>query len=110
MTPPIILRAGLVKNELEETKALKTRLEAREADIRELKLSLRNKQEELGEITVRRDLTEKRIATQTREYEINSEKLQVMSEMVLYNVILIKCHFFEFDFAFLTKHHFKNMF
>uniref|UniRef100_A0A1B6C177 Dynactin subunit 1 n=1 Tax=Clastoptera arizonana TaxID=38151 RepID=A0A1B6C177_9HEMI len=74
--PPITLRASQVKSELEETKVLKSKLETREADLRELKVALRNKQEELGEIVVRKDLIEKRLTTQTREYEINSQTLQ----------------------------------
>uniref|UniRef100_A0A1B6KU69 Dynactin subunit 1 n=1 Tax=Graphocephala atropunctata TaxID=36148 RepID=A0A1B6KU69_9HEMI len=74
--PPITVRAQQVKSELEETKALRARLESREADIRELKMSLRSKQEELGELQVRKDLAEKRLANQSREDKMAIEKLE----------------------------------
>lgn len=73
---PITLRAQQVKSELEETKALRSRLEAREGDIRELKMALRSKQEELGEMGVRREFAEKRITNLTKEHELQIEKLQ----------------------------------
>lgn len=73
---PITLRAQQVKSELEETKALRSRLEARESDIRELKMALRGKQEELGEMAVRREFAEKRITNLTKEHELQVEKLQ----------------------------------
>lgn len=66
-----------MKSELEETKALRARLEAREADIRELKMAVRTKQEELGELQVRKDLAEKRLANQSREDKMAIEKLEV---------------------------------
>lgn len=77
MPAPITLRAQKVKSELEETKALRSRLETREVDIRELKMALRDKQEELGEMAVRREFAEKRITNLTKEHELQIEKLQV---------------------------------
>lgn len=82
-TPPINLRAKQVKSELEETKALRARLESREADIRELKMTLRTKQEEFGELQVRKDLAEKRLANTSREDKMANEKLEVCFKFLI---------------------------
>lgn len=52
------------------------KLEARDSDIREARLALREKQEELSEMTLRKELAEKRFATQQHEHEMNVEKLK----------------------------------
>lgn len=85
-TPPINLRAKQVKSELEETKALRARLESREADIRELKMTLRTKQEEFGELQVRKDLAEKRLANTSREDKMANEKLEVCFKFLISTV------------------------
>lgn len=41
-----------------------------------MKLALREKQEELSEMILRKDLAEKRLATQQHEHEMNVEKLK----------------------------------
>lgn len=72
-----------MKSELEETKALRARLESREADIRELKMTLRTKQEEFGELQVRKDLAEKRLANTSREDKMANEKLEVCFKFLI---------------------------
>ncbi|KAL6445510.1 hypothetical protein ACFW04_000817 [Cataglyphis niger] len=73
---PIVSRANAVRKESEETKILSRKLEARDSDIREARLALREKQEELSEMTLRKELAEKRFATQQHEHEMNVEKLK----------------------------------
>lgn len=52
------------------------KLEARDGDIREARLALREKQEELSEMTLRKELAEKRFVTQQHEHEMNVEQLK----------------------------------
>ncbi|XP_034942305.1 dynactin subunit 1-like isoform X2 [Chelonus insularis] len=73
---PIQLRAQIARKELEETKILARKLETRDVDIREIKLTLREKQEELSEMILRKELAEKRLANQQHENELTVEKLK----------------------------------
>ncbi|KAK0074734.1 hypothetical protein PV325_007895, partial [Microctonus aethiopoides] len=73
---PIQLRAHSIRKESEETKILARKLEARDADIREARLALREKQEELSEMILRKELAEKRLATQQHDHELNVDKLR----------------------------------
>ncbi|CAG9574255.1 unnamed protein product [Danaus chrysippus] len=75
-TPPIVLRAQLVKKQLEETKTLTIRLENKEADIKELKKALKAKQEELSEMQIRRELGERKLVAAARDAELKSQQLQ----------------------------------
>lgn len=52
------------------------KLESREGDLREARLMLREKQEELSEMMLRKELAEKRLATQQHENELNIEKVK----------------------------------
>lgn len=74
--PPITMRAQFVKKQMEETKALKATVENREADIRQLKVDLKLKVQELSEMQYRKDLAEKKVSVLQQEYEKNAEKLQ----------------------------------
>lgn len=74
--PPITLRAQFVKKQMEETKALKATVENREADIRQLKVDLKLKVQELSEMQYRKDLAEKKVSVIQQEFEKTSEKLQ----------------------------------
>ncbi|XP_015594869.1 dynactin subunit 1 isoform X2 [Cephus cinctus] len=76
ITTPILIRAQIARKESEETKILSRKLEARDSDIREARLILREKQEELSEMTLRKELAEKRLATQQHEHELDAEKLK----------------------------------
>lgn len=73
---PILLRARAVRKESEETKILARKLEARDVDVREVRIALREKQEELSEMALRKELAEKKLATQQHENEMNIEKLK----------------------------------
>ena len=73
---PILVRAQAAIKESEETKILARKLETRDSDIRESRIALREKQEELSEMMLRRDLAEKRLTHQQREHEMDIEKLK----------------------------------
>ncbi|KAF9417984.1 hypothetical protein HW555_005129 [Spodoptera exigua] len=72
----VVIRAQLVKKQLEETKSLTIKLENKEADIRELRKALKAKQEELSEMTIRRELGERKLSTAARDAELRAEQLQ----------------------------------
>ncbi|KFB39612.1 AGAP004194-PA-like protein [Anopheles sinensis] len=73
---PIILRAQAVKKQLEETKTLTATLENREAEIRQLKLAAKLKQNELSEMQIRKDLAEKKLSVLQQDHETNTTRLQ----------------------------------
>ncbi|XP_058824298.1 dynactin subunit 1 isoform X5 [Topomyia yanbarensis] len=73
---PIILRAQAVKKQLEETKTLTATLENREAEIRQLKLAAKLKQNELSEMQIRKDLAEKKLSVLQQDHEANAARLQ----------------------------------
>ncbi|XP_053697406.1 dynactin subunit 1 isoform X4 [Sabethes cyaneus] len=73
---PIILRAQAVKKQLEETKTLTATLENREAEIRQLKLAAKLKQNELSEMQIRKDIAEKKLSVLQQDHETNTVRLQ----------------------------------
>lgn len=73
---PIASRAQFVKKQMEETKALKAQLENREADIRQLKIDVKIKLQELSEMQCRKDLAEKKVSVLQQDFEKTTEKLQ----------------------------------
>lgn len=77
---PILSRAHIVKKQLEETKTLTATLENRDAEIRQLKMNLKMKQDELSEMQIRRDLAEKKLSVLQQDYEVHSVKYQKMLE------------------------------
>ncbi|GBP17423.1 Dynactin subunit 1 [Eumeta japonica] len=66
---PIILRAQLIKKQLEQKNVLAATLENREADIKQLKLAAKMKQHELSEMQIRKDLAEKKLSVLQAEYD-----------------------------------------
>ncbi|XP_073964092.1 dynactin subunit 1 [Choristoneura fumiferana] len=74
-TPPVVVRAQLVKKQLEETKTLTIKLENKEADIKELRKALKAKQEELSEMQIRRELGERKLTSAARDAELRAEQL-----------------------------------
>ncbi|KAJ0169858.1 hypothetical protein K1T71_014464 [Dendrolimus kikuchii] len=74
--PPVVLRAQLVKKQLEETKTLTIKLENKEADIKELRKALKAKQEELSEMQIRRELGERKLSAAARDAELRADQLQ----------------------------------
>ncbi|CAH2987621.1 unnamed protein product [Chilo suppressalis] len=75
-TPPVVIRAQLVKKQLDETKTLTIKLENKEADIKELRKALKAKQEELSEMQIRRELGERKLTAAARDSELRAEQLQ----------------------------------
>ncbi|KAL1514252.1 hypothetical protein ABEB36_003539 [Hypothenemus hampei] len=73
--PPIQVRAETVKKELEQTKTLTSKLENKETDIKELKKLLKEKQEQLSEMSIRKELAEKKLGNVNKDYELTIEKL-----------------------------------
>ncbi|KAK5644921.1 hypothetical protein RI129_006221 [Pyrocoelia pectoralis] len=74
--PPIVTRAESVKKELEETKTLTSKLENKESDIKELRKILKEKQEQLSQMSIRKELAEKKLGNVNKDYELTIEKLQ----------------------------------
>lgn len=74
--PPIQIRSDTVKKDLEQTKTLTSKLENKESDIKELKKLLKEKQEQLSEMTIRKELAEKKLGNVNKDYELTIEKLQ----------------------------------
>lgn len=77
---PIVVRAQIVKKQLEETKTLTATLENKEAEIRQLKMNAKLKQSELSEMQIRKDLAEKKLSVLQQDHESNSTKLQKLLE------------------------------
>lgn len=76
VTPPIEIRAETIKKELQQTKTLTSKLENKESDIKELRKVLKEKQEQLSEMTIRKELAEKKLGNVNKDYELTIEKLQ----------------------------------
>ncbi|XP_031349690.1 dynactin subunit 1 isoform X2 [Photinus pyralis] len=74
--PPILTRAETVKRELEETKTLTSKLENKESDLKELRKMLKEKHEQLSQMTIRKELAEKKLGNVNKDYELTIEKLQ----------------------------------
>lgn len=74
--PPIQVRANSVRKEMEQTKTLTSKLENKESDIKELRKLLKEKQEQLSEMTIRKELAEKKLGNVNKDYELTIEKLQ----------------------------------
>lgn len=73
---PIQIRSEVVRKELEQTKTLTSKLENRESDIKELCKALKEKQEQLSEMMIRKELAEKKLGNVNKDYELTIEKLQ----------------------------------
>lgn len=73
---PVVLRAQIIKKQLEETKALTAMVENREGEIKQLKLAAKVKQQELSEMQYRKDLAEKKLSVLQNDHETNTKTLQ----------------------------------
>lgn len=80
--PPIFARATMVKKQLEETKTLTATLENREAEIRQLKMAAKLKQNELSEMQIRKDLAEKKLSVLQVDLQASTTKLEKQLEEV----------------------------
>uniref|UniRef100_T1J0Z5 Dynactin subunit 1 n=1 Tax=Strigamia maritima TaxID=126957 RepID=T1J0Z5_STRMM len=74
--PPIQIRAETIKSELKDIQNLKLRLESKEVDLVEAKKHLKIKSEELSELSVRKDLLEKKVETGSKESEGKVHELE----------------------------------
>nr|XP_022907890.1 dynactin subunit 1 isoform X2 [Onthophagus taurus] len=74
--PPVQQRAQVVRKELEQIKTLTSKLENKESDNKELRKVLKEKQEQLSEMTIRKELAEKKFGNVNKDYELTIEKLQ----------------------------------
>lgn len=76
ITPPVLLRAKQVKDELEQTKTLQMKLSQRLNDIKELKNVIQLQEEQIGELTVRKDMAEQKLKNIARDNDYLVEKLK----------------------------------
>ena len=71
-----------------EGSGMKARLKNREEEIKELKMGLKMKAEELSEANVRREMAEKKMSGSAKDADLTIEKLQVWGwfydEMIYY--------------------------
>lgn len=74
--PPLAARAKAVKAKLNAMSGVEKRLEKSAEDMRELRMALRAKQEELAEMSLRREISEKKLANVTRDFELTIETLK----------------------------------
>jgi len=73
---PIFLRAEYVKAEIRDATGLKFKLEDKDTEMKDIRKLLKNKQEELSEMQVRKDLLEKKLIDSNRDHDMHVEKLQ----------------------------------
>ncbi|XP_014272429.1 dynactin subunit 1 isoform X4 [Halyomorpha halys] len=73
---PLMVRAKAVKAKLNAMSGVEKRLERSAEDMREMRMALRAKQEELAEMSLRKDISEKKLANITRDYELTIETLK----------------------------------
>nr|XP_022336647.1 dynactin subunit 1-like isoform X4 [Crassostrea virginica] len=74
--PPVVLRAKTVKAQIAEMDQLKHKMEIKEDSVKELKLQIMKKQEEVSEMQVRIGLLEKKLENATKDGDSKMEKLQ----------------------------------
>ncbi|XP_061768464.1 dynactin subunit 1-like isoform X4 [Nerophis ophidion] len=75
-SPPVEMRAAIVRAEMTDAEGLGVKLEDRETVIKEFKKSLKIKGEELSEANVRLSLLEKKLDTSTKDADERVEKIQ----------------------------------
>lgn len=72
---PLIQRSQAIKNELKDVENLKAKLDSKEKDFVETKLLLKLKLEEISEMSVRKDLLEKKLDTVLKEADSTQQEL-----------------------------------
>lgn len=63
------------------------KLEDRELDIKELKKTLKSKGDELSEMTIRKDLLEKKLSNVSKDHEDENVKLKVGLHFYLFDLL-----------------------
>ena len=99
---PVGLRAQTLKAEIKDLENLRHKLEEREAFIKEINIVLRNKQEELSEMNVRKEMAEKKLSNLARDNEVAAEKLTVKFLIYLKNEIYHVLNFCHVSLLFLA--------
>ncbi|XP_062605399.1 LOW QUALITY PROTEIN: dynactin subunit 1-like [Saccostrea cucullata] len=74
--PPVVLRAKTVKAQIAEMDQMKHKMEAKEDSVKELKLEIKKKREEVSEMQVRIGLLEKKLENATKDGDSKLDKLQ----------------------------------
>ncbi|CAG0917339.1 unnamed protein product [Notodromas monacha] len=74
VTSPLELRAVMIKEEMKDAENLRTKLEMRDQDIKDLKKLLKQKQEEMSELAIRRDMAEKKLLLVSQEKQLSEER------------------------------------
>lgn len=75
-TPPIALRANIIKSQLADIETLKNKLETKDETIKDLKRQIKIKQEEFSEHQVRYSLLEKKLDTATKDSDEKIDSIQ----------------------------------
>lgn len=75
-TAPILLRAQIIKKQLEQKNVIATTLENREAEIKQMKLAAKMKQEEISEMQIRKGLAEKKLSVLQNEHDSKISELE----------------------------------
>lgn len=75
-TAPILLRAQIIKKQLEQKNVIATTLENREAEIKQMKLAAKMKQEEISEMQIRKGLAEKKLSVLQNEHDSKMSDLE----------------------------------
>uniref|UniRef100_A0A1W7RAM6 Dynactin subunit 1 n=1 Tax=Hadrurus spadix TaxID=141984 RepID=A0A1W7RAM6_9SCOR len=73
---PVFMRAQCIKGETKDVENLKFKLEAREMDIIEIKKALKLKSEELSEMHIRKEMTERKLELSSRDNDEQIERIQ----------------------------------
>lgn len=80
---PILLRAQIIKKQLEQKNVIAATLENREAEIKQMKLAAKLKQEELSEMQIRKGLAEKKLSVLQNEHDSKISELERKYEETL---------------------------
>ncbi|XP_056005085.1 dynactin subunit 1-like isoform X4 [Ostrea edulis] len=73
---PVVLRAKTVKAQISEMDLMKHKMEAKEESVKDLKLQVMKKQEEVSEMQVRIGLLEKKLENATKDGDSKLDKVQ----------------------------------
>ncbi|PAA50956.1 hypothetical protein BOX15_Mlig027215g2 [Macrostomum lignano] len=79
-TEPVLLRAQAFRKELADNDILRGKLEAKDTELKELVVQIKQRQQDLSEATTKLAMVEKRLETTKKEYEDRCGRLQVLLE------------------------------
>jgi dynactin 1 len=64
----------MMKDEMKDAEMLRTKLEMRDQDMKDMKKLIKSKQEEMSELVIRRDMVEKKLSLLTQEKALSDER------------------------------------